>query len=77
MYQTYNPYYNPNYINSSYYNQNPQDERFVGGFLGPFLLGGLAGGLVAGGFNRPPYTFNNFYYPPYPYYPYPYRPYCC
>lgn len=44
-----------------------------GGFLGPFLLGGLTGGLVApffyGGFNRP-----NYYYPPYYYPPY-YRPY--
>ncbi|MBR2832966.1 MAG: hypothetical protein IKE75_00755 [Bacilli bacterium] len=46
------------------YNNN----RFVGGgFLGPFLLGGLTGGLVApifyGGYNRP----NNYYYYPYPY----------
>ena len=44
-----------------------------GGFLGPFLLGGLTGGLVApffyGGYNRP-----NYYYPPYYYPPY-YRPY--
>ena len=49
------------------------NERF--GFLGPFLLGGLTGGLVApifyGGYNRP----NNYYYYPYPYgYNY-YRPY--
>ena len=49
------------------------NNRLVGGaFLGPFLLGGLTGGLVApffyGGYNRP-----NYYYPPY-YSPY-YRPY--
>lgn len=51
----------------------PMNNRFVaGGFLGPFLLGGLTGGLVAPFFynNRPPY-YNQppYYYPPY------YRPY--
>ncbi len=51
---------------------NMNQNRIVGGgFLGPFILGGLTGGLVApffyGGY-RP-----NYYYPPY-YYPY-YRPY--
>ncbi len=67
MYQTYNPNYNTDYSDSSYYNQNPQDDRFVG-LLGPFLLGGLTGGLVASGFNRP------CCYPPYPYPPYPVYP---
>ena len=41
-----------------------------GGFLGPFLLGGVTGGLVAplfyGGYNRPnyyyPYPPNYYYY---------------
>ncbi len=49
-----------------YRNYNPNDNRF-GGFLAPFLLGGLTGGLVAPYFyNRP----NNYvYYTPYPYYP--------
>ncbi len=50
------------------------------GFLGPFLLGGITGGLVAPffyggggyGYNQPYYT-NNYYYPPYSYYGY--RPY--
>ncbi len=54
-----------------------QPNRIVGGgFLGPFLLGGLTGGLVApffygGGYNRPNYYpyYPNYYYPPY------YRPY--
>ena len=56
----------------------PNNNRFVGGgFLGPFLLGGLTGGLVApifyGGYNRP---YNNYYYYPYPYQGYyGYRPY--
>ncbi len=59
------------------YSPAVQDERV--GFLGPFLLGGITGGLVApffyggnyggnyGGYN-PPYYTNNYYYPPYPYY---------
>lgn len=37
------------------------------GFLGPFILGGITGGLLAPAFYRPVYN-----YPPYPYY---YRPY--
>ncbi len=50
------------------------DNRFGGGFLGPFILGGITGGLVSplfyNGYNRPYY--NNYYYYPYPY-PYYYR----
>lgn len=57
---------------------NSQDERFFGGFLGPFILGGITGGLVAPyfnnnyGYNQPPYYTNNYYYPPYYYGPYYY-----
>ncbi len=41
------------------------------GFLGPFILGGITGGLVAPLFyNNRPY-YNNYY--PYPYYPVPYQ----
>lgn len=51
------------------YYQN--DNRFIGGgFLGPFILGGLTGGLVAPYFypnNYGPrpynYSYNNYYYP--------------
>lgn len=54
-----------NYNNYPYYNYS-KDDRIVGGFLGPFLLGGLTGAVVApafyGGYNRPYY--NNYY--PYP-----------
>ena len=53
-----------------------KDDRFIGGgFLGPFILGGITGGLLAPVFynNRPyynnyyPYPINNYYYS-YPYY---------
>ena len=48
------------------------NNRLVGGgFLGPFLLGGLAGGLVSPYFYGRPYYNNYYYYNPYPYY----RPY--
>lgn len=54
------------------YGINQNDTRLAGGFLGPFVLGGITGGLVA------PYFYNNnnrpVYYYPQPYY-YPYRPY--
>lgn len=63
MYQNYNVPYRVNQQN---------DERLVGSFLGPFLLGGITGGVVAPYFwgGRPNYN-NNYYYPyPAPYYPY-------
>ena len=82
----YNSYQIPrNFNNSGYRVQNSNDDRLIaGGFLGPFLLGGITGGLVSPLFyNNPrPYYNNNYYYPPYPrpYPPYPrpyppYRPY--
>lgn len=42
----------------NYYNRN---DRLAGGFLGPFILGGITGGLLAPTFYRP-----NNYYCPYP-----------
>jgi len=72
----YSGRYNNNFRDRRYYNRYNNDDRF--GFLGPFLLGGLAGGLVApyfgGGYNKP-YYYNNYYYPPYTYPPYYYGPY--
>ena len=60
-------YYNPyNYKNSN-------DERFVGGFFVPFLLGGLAGSAAVGlSRPRPVYVQPNYYPRPYygNYYPY-------
>jgi len=53
--------------------KNNNGDRFIGGgFFGPFILGGITGGLIANSrYNYP------IYYQPYPYYPpYPYfRPY--
>jgi len=44
----------------------PNNRFFGGGFLGPFVLGGITGGLLAPNFYPRPY------YPPYP--PFPPRP---
>ena len=75
----YNSYQIPTNFNNSYRPSSNQDDRFIaGGFLGPFLLGGITGGLISPLFyNRPrPYYNNYYYYPPYPPRPYPpYRPY--
>lgn len=47
-----------------------QQDRF--GFAGPFLLGGLLGGVAGASFSQypRPYQYNNYYYP---YNPYPYN----
>ena len=58
------------------YQQNNNSRLVGGGFLGPFILGGITGGLVSPlfyggyGYNRPQY----YYYQPGPYYG-PYGPY--
>ena len=75
----YNSYQIPGSFNDSMYNSiNSSDDRLIGGgFIGPFLLGGITGGLVSPLFynNQPrPYYNNYYYYPPYPR-PYPPRPY--
>lgn len=58
-------------MNNKYIRNN--DNRLIGGgFIGPFILGGITGGLIA------PYFYNNrpmYYYPSYPYYGPYYRPY--
>lgn len=75
MYNNNIPQYG-NSMQKKYSNPRPNDgDRFIGGgFFGPFILGGLTGGLIAN--SRPNYPV---YYAPYPYYqPYPYygyRPY--
>lgn len=69
--------YNQEPMYTNYMPSNVNDERFFSGFLGPFILGGITGGLVAPFFNGnnnnnyqyPPYYTNNYYYPPYYYGP--------
>lgn len=51
----------------------PNDDRFIGGFAFPFLLGGVTGAALAPNFFRPPvppYYYPNYYYRPYPRYYY-------
>lgn len=58
------------YRNQVYYGN---DER-LGGFLGPFILGGITGGLVAPFFYGPGRPGPGPMYPPRPYPPRPYPP---
>ena len=77
----YNSYQIPRSFNNSFDSSmnrpmmsSSSDDRLIGGFAGPFLLGGITGGLISPLFyGRRPY-YNNYYYPPYPR-PYPPRPY--
>ena len=70
MYNNNIPQYGQNMQKINHQNKN--GDRFIGGgFFGPFILGGITGGLIAN--SRPNYPM---YYAPYPYYtPYPYYPY--
>ena len=59
--------YQANYMRRPVMRPMPyNNNRFIGGFAVPFLLGGLTGGLLAPAFYPRPY------YRPYP--PYPYGP---
>ena len=75
MYPRYNMYQNRR---NMHYGNQINDTRLGGGFVVPFLLGGLTGGAIVGsrpnGYNRPnyyyptypyPYYNSNYYYPPY------------
>lgn len=51
-------------------NMNNGDRFIGGGFLGPFLLGGITGGLLAPSFYPRPIVYGPIYRPyPVPYYP--------
>ena len=74
------PYINSSYMNypkynitysSMPFNNSNSDDRFIGGFAFPFLLGGVTGAALAPNFWRPAY--NRPYYGPCPNC-YPYRP---
>lgn len=72
MPNSYSSYYTPN---SYYQTSSINDERLVGGFAFPFLLGGVTGAALAPNFWRPNYGRPIYPYPPRPYpYPYPYPP---
>ena len=58
------------YVPYGYTNVNQNDERLAGGFVFPFLLGGVTGAALAPNFWRP----NRPVYYPYPPGPYPYPP---
>lgn len=69
MYSNYNM---PNYRTNMPRRGFNRNDRFIGGgFIAPFLLGGITGGLLAR-----PNNFGGNYYAPYPYpvpVPYPYN----
>lgn len=57
--------FRPNRPNRPY----PQDDdRLIGGFAFPFLLGGVTGAALAPNFWRPSYGYRPYPYPLYPYY---------
>jgi hypothetical protein len=70
MYRVVQPYEYNQHVTPYRYDHSPHDQRFL-----PFLpfLGGLAGGLVAGGllFGPRPYYGYGYGYPPYGYPPPP------
>ena len=62
---------NPNYLNNPKRMPRPNNgNRFIGGgFLGPFILGGITGGLLAPSFYPRPIYGPVPIYPGYPVYP--------
>ena len=67
----YGYYYIPTYNSTN--TRNTNDERLAGGFVFPFLLGGVTGAAIAPAFWNNGYGYNRptYYYPrgAYPYYP--------
>ncbi len=62
----YSSNFAPRFSNSSSSFVNSDSNRIVaGGFLGPFLLGGITGGLLAPAFYPRPYYYPYPYYGPY------------
>lgn len=57
--------YSPMMSSSSSMSSSDSDRIFAGGFFGPFLLGGITGGLLAPAFYPRPYYYPYPYYGPY------------
>jgi len=76
MYSNYQnmPMYRPNNRPPRPNSNFPNDDRFIGGFAFPFLLGGVTGAALAPNFWRPNYRPYPAPYPV-PYYPPYYGPY--
>lgn len=54
-------------MSSNSYSSMPNDSRLIGGgFLGPFVLGGITGGLLAPAFYPRPYPYPRPIYGPFP-----------
>lgn len=64
---------NMSYPGQSSYQNSSENDRLIGGggFLFPFVLGGITGGLLAPAFY--PRQYYQYPYYPRPYYPYYYR----
>lgn len=61
-----NSYSNFSAMNNSVNPSTNNDDRIIGGgFLGPFILGGITGGLLAPAFYPRPYYYPYPYYGPY------------
>ena len=71
MYNNNIPQYSQNMQKNNNHHNN--DRLIGGGFFGPFILGGITGGLIAN--SRPNYPIMYTPYPYYPPYPYYYRQY--
>ena len=69
----YNSYQIPGNFNNGVYrptSSSSSDRLIGGGFFGPFLLGGITGGLLAPAFGPRPFYPAYQPYPPYYYGPY-------
>ena len=53
------------YSSMPYSSSSSGDRIIAGGFLGPFILGGITGGLLAPAFYPRPYYYPPYYYGPY------------
>ena len=71
MYTKYNIPQMPYNMQRNYPYSNNKDDRFIGGFVAPFILGGITGSLLTPRYNNYPVYYGPYPYPQYQnYYPY-------